>query len=84
MSELRISIENEASVEDRRKVTDGIRAYNARFAPQIAEETLTLLLRDADGEVRGGLLAEMYWGWLFSSPSSGWKSRCGGRDTARA
>lgn len=65
MSELRISIEDEASAEDRRKVIDGLVAYNTRFIPGALPLTLNLLLRDAEGEVRGGLLAETFCGWLF-------------------
>ena len=65
MSDYRISIEDEPAPEDRRKVIEGIIAYNARFAPPVPKPGLTLLLRDAEGDVRGGLLAEMYWGWMF-------------------
>ena len=65
MGEPRISIEDEPSAEDRRKVIDGLVAYNARFIPGPSPRTLDLLLRDGDGEVRGGLLAETFCGWLF-------------------
>ncbi|HEX2081633.1 MAG TPA: GNAT family N-acetyltransferase [Longimicrobium sp.] len=64
-SEYRIGLEDEPSAEDRRKVIEGIKAYNARFTPRVPKLGLTLLLRDGGGEVRGGLLAETYWGWLF-------------------
>ncbi len=64
MSEPTIRLENSPTEEDRRKVLDGLLAHNKGQTGDDNYENLTFLLRDADGEVVGGLLGEIYWGWL--------------------
>jgi len=64
MHDLTIRLEAEASPADREAVLGGLRAYNRRHAPDPEWLPLTLLLRDAEGELRGGLVGESGWGWL--------------------
>jgi GNAT superfamily N-acetyltransferase len=67
MPDLRVVLETEASAADRQRVVDGLVEHNASFAPRPAEPVLTLLLRDENDQVRGGLLGETYYGWLHVS-----------------
>ena len=64
MDELTITVESQPKEEERRKVIDGLIRYNESQTGDVSYDRLTLLLRDSSGEVVGGLLGEMYWGWL--------------------
>jgi GNAT superfamily N-acetyltransferase len=44
-------------------VHNGLRRYNEQFADP-AYRDLYVFLRDDDGGLIGGVLAEVYWGWL--------------------
>ena len=39
-------------------------AYNRQYAPADQHRLFNILLRDEQGQLAGGLLAETYWGWL--------------------
>jgi GNAT superfamily N-acetyltransferase len=43
----------------------GLHAYNQEMGGPYEREPVTVLARDADGTVRGGLLGLTYWNWLF-------------------
>ena len=43
----------------------GLHAYNQEMGGPYDREPVTVLARDAKGEVRGGLLGLTYWHWLF-------------------
>ena len=43
---------------------DGLVSYNRSHTGDGSLTSFTILLRDPGGEVVGGLLAEVYWGWL--------------------
>jgi GNAT superfamily N-acetyltransferase len=62
---LTISVENDASEADRRFVIDSLVAYNRSLAPNPAQSHVYLFLRDEAGAIHGGLLAEVYFGWMF-------------------
>ncbi|HYH84622.1 MAG TPA: GNAT family N-acetyltransferase [Pyrinomonadaceae bacterium] len=64
MNELTITVESQPSEEERRKVIDGLVGYNGSQTGDASYTSFTVLLRDPGGEVVGGLLAEVYWGWL--------------------
>ncbi|HEX8473037.1 MAG TPA: GNAT family N-acetyltransferase [Pyrinomonadaceae bacterium] len=64
MSDFVIEVENEPRDEDRRRVFDGLHEFNAARTNDPRCDRLTVFLRDADGEIVGGLLGEIYWGWL--------------------
>ena len=46
-------------------VRAGLEGYNRAYAADATWQPLTLLLRDADGGLLGGLLGGTYWGWLY-------------------
>lgn len=51
--------------EDVDAVRRGLMAFNARtLGPREPEVPLAFVVRDADGEVRGGVVGETRWGWL--------------------
>lgn len=62
---LTISVENDASEADRRFVLDSLTLYNRASAPDPARSHVSLFLRDESGAIHGGLLAEVYFGWMF-------------------
>ncbi|MDB5372418.1 MAG: family N-acetyltransferase [Belnapia sp.] len=43
----------------------GLHAYNQEMGGPYDREPVTVLARDAEGAVRGGLLGLTYWNWLF-------------------
>ena len=43
----------------------GLEGYNRVYASDATWLPLTLLLRDADGGLLGGLQGGTYWGWLY-------------------
>lgn len=61
---LQITQENDASEVDRDSVHDGLRAFNRQNSPSPNWQPLTVLARDGEGMVRGGLLGETGWEWL--------------------
>lgn len=65
--ELHIELRADADQATRREVIDMLMAHNFKFAPQVPDRDVTLLLRDEAGAIRGGLLGESYWGWLHVS-----------------
>ncbi|HEY0319561.1 MAG TPA: GNAT family N-acetyltransferase [Pyrinomonadaceae bacterium] len=64
MNDLQITVEDQPKEEERRRVVDGLLAYNESQTGDVSYERLTLVLREASGDVVGGLLGEIYWGWL--------------------
>jgi GNAT superfamily N-acetyltransferase len=64
MDDLRFTIEDEPSVDEVRAIRNGLVSYNRAQTHDPSYETLALVLRDARDAVAGGLLAEIYWGWL--------------------
>jgi GNAT superfamily N-acetyltransferase len=64
MDELTITVESQPKEEERRKLIDGLVSHNVLHTGDADSEKLTLVLRDPNGEVVGGLLGEIYWGWL--------------------
>ncbi|HYJ81082.1 MAG TPA: GNAT family N-acetyltransferase [Longimicrobiaceae bacterium] len=67
MSELTLTVENDASEEDVRFVYDRLVAHNRARAPDPEWSYVRLFLRDGEGSIRGGLLGEIYFGWLYVS-----------------
>jgi O-acetyl-ADP-ribose deacetylase (regulator of RNase III)/GNAT superfamily N-acetyltransferase len=61
---LAITLETAPAQADRDAIVAGLRAHNRRNAPAPDWQPLTLFLRDADGRLRGGLIAESGWRWL--------------------
>jgi GNAT superfamily N-acetyltransferase len=59
-----LTLETAPTPEDVQVVHSGLDAHNQRHAPTGPYMKLTVMLRDADGTVAGGLLGGTYWGWL--------------------
>lgn len=64
MSSLTINLETTPAQADRDAIVAGLRSFNRRHAPAPDWRPLTLFLRDAGGDLRGGLIAESGWKWL--------------------
>lgn len=59
--------EESPNSDDIQAIRDGLTAYNLQFAPDAQYHPLNIFLRDVDGQVRGGLIGNTYWGWLYVS-----------------
>lgn len=60
---LNMTLEENASPEDLRTVSEGLGVYNrAQVGPE-NYRPLHIFLRDAQNRVVGGLLGAIYWGW---------------------
>ena len=62
---LRLTVEDEFSLEDVAVVHDGLREFNARHAGPSNRTRLAVFLRDPSGRVLGGLIGETSWRWLY-------------------
>ncbi len=60
----RISLEPAPDQADVDLIRSGLSAYNRSHASDDAFTPLTLMVRDRDGAIAGGLLGGTYWGWL--------------------
>ena len=62
---LTIKFESEPAPEDLASLGRGLVAYNEANAPPGQWRRVTFFLRNADGEVCGGVDGNTYWDWLF-------------------
>ena len=62
----RLTVEREPSIEDRRALGDALGTYNEPFLPNGDPQSLAVLVRTHDGELRAGLDGFTYAGWLFT------------------
>jgi GNAT superfamily N-acetyltransferase len=69
MTKPSILITNEpgASEADTAFVRQGLRQFNNQFIKDDGFQAINLFLRSEDGAIAGGLLGELYWGWLSIS-----------------
>ena len=65
IGELTITFEPDASSQDLDVVNAGLSAFNDRILGSQQYEPMRLLVRDANGQVVGGLLGELYYNWLY-------------------
>jgi GNAT superfamily N-acetyltransferase len=63
-SSIFISNEPEAPAADTAFVRQGLRSFNNQFIHDDGFQPLNLFLRRNDGSIAGGLLGDIYWGWL--------------------
>ncbi len=63
-SSLTITSEPDAPETDTGFVRQGLRDYNNQFIHDAGFQPLNLFLRREDGSIAGGLLGDIYWGWL--------------------
>lgn len=66
MQDFRITVEESPRQKDLDAVVEGLRGYNAAYTGGAGWERLVVLLREGEG-VRGGLVGELYWGWMHVS-----------------
>jgi GNAT superfamily N-acetyltransferase len=59
-----LALEDAPRPEDVDVIHSGLQAYNLRRAVPSDYSALTVMVRDADGAVAGGLLGGTFWGWL--------------------
>ena len=63
-SSVQITCEPDAPEADTTFVRQGLRSFNNQFINDDGFQPLNLFLRREDGSIAGGLLGDMYWGWL--------------------
>lgn len=61
---MNVSIEESTSAQDQQAIRDGLFRFNTVHAGDDQHQPVTLVVRDARGQVIGGLLGMTYWGWL--------------------
>lgn len=66
-NKITITNEPEAQEVDAAFVRQGLCSYNNQFIHDDGYQPLQLFLRRDDGMIAGGLLGEVYWGWLHIS-----------------
>jgi ribosomal protein S18 acetylase RimI-like enzyme len=60
----------EAEPGDRQAIRERLVAFNVQASPQFratfeeGRQSLDIFIRDEEGGLRGGLVADCYWGWL--------------------
>jgi GNAT superfamily N-acetyltransferase len=67
MNHLRIVIEPHAAESYRQIIRDGLGAYNLAVTGSEEYYPVSIFLRDANGEILGGVLGEIWVQWLFVS-----------------
>ena len=65
MSDIIISEDDYPEMEAVAAIQRGLHSYNQDMGGPYDREPVTVLARDAEGAVRGGLLGLTYWNWLF-------------------
>ena len=63
--DLIISEDDYPEMEAVNAIQRGLHAFNQEMGGPYDREPVTVLARDAAGEVQGGLLGLTYWHWLF-------------------
>jgi GNAT superfamily N-acetyltransferase len=64
-SDIDISEDEYPELEAVAAIQRGLHAYNQEMGGPYDRDPVTVLARDAEGTVRGGLLGLTYWNWLF-------------------
>lgn len=59
-----LRVETEASPADIQLIHQGLGAYNRQFAQDTDFRPVHIFARNRAGEIVGGLLGNLYWGWL--------------------
>ncbi|MGB7538613.1 MAG: GNAT family N-acetyltransferase [Anaerolineales bacterium] len=59
-----LNLESEPAESDLEAIREGLHTFNTLAASDDGHQTLTLVLRDENGALLGGLLGDTYWGWL--------------------
>src|ERR1700741_3355746 len=67
MSALTMTRQDDAPDADVQFVYESLVAHTRRHAPDPAWSYVRLFLRDDEGAIKGGLLGDIYFGWLYVS-----------------
>ena len=59
-----VTLTDQPDAADTKFIEEGLAAYNLQFVRSYGTQRLELLLHDATGKLRGGLLGLTWWGWL--------------------
>jgi ribosomal protein S18 acetylase RimI-like enzyme len=61
---MKINVENNPNQNDIEVIQEGLKEHNKKFANPDNHKKLSVLLKDDNGKVVGGLLGGTYWDWL--------------------
>ncbi len=65
MTHTGLKIVNSSSQDDYKTISNGLLDYNIEKAKNPSFKPVLLTLRNQDEDVVGGLIADIYWGWLY-------------------
>ena len=64
MINYRIEINDDPSSQEAQTIIDGLVHYNTVMAGESQNTPLSVIVRNVNGEIIGGLLGRTYWSWL--------------------
>jgi GNAT superfamily N-acetyltransferase len=59
------TIETSDAESDVQAIQDGLKGFNDAITGDGGYQRVTLVIRDDQGQVKGGLLGHIYWQWLY-------------------
>jgi GNAT superfamily N-acetyltransferase len=59
-----IEVKAKADAEEARAIDAGLKQFNDQFCEDDNHQELAVVLRDEQGQLAGGLLADTFWRWL--------------------
>lgn len=65
MTDYTYALSDEASAHDRDAIERGLEAFNDRFIGSDNYKPLYVVMRDANGDIVGGIIGATYWKWLY-------------------
>ena len=65
MENYQFTIENKPKQKDIAFLYQGLHEYNLTQAEDSRYQLLNIFIRDANRKIRGGLLGELFWDWLY-------------------
>jgi len=60
-----IAVESQHGPDTIDRIRDGLKAFNEAHVGSKNTRQFAIVVRDESGEIRGGLIAEEHWGWLY-------------------
>ena len=64
MINYQIEINDHPSSQDAQTIIDGLAHYNTEISGDAQNTPLSVIVRNENGQIIGGLLGRTYWGWL--------------------
>src|SRR5215475_7801010 len=62
---LNYTIEHEWNAESSKAVIEGLQNFNVSFIGKDNPQKLSIIVRNGEGEIVAGLLAETKWNWMY-------------------